>query len=354
MSPTQEQIDHDMHRAAFEQNHLAFRSLNQQMWQIPLISMTLTGGLWFGVSRVEDFPLFQLALLFLAAAGNGALSIVILRLRFVMQRYLNWLEDNYPTGFVSADDGEHWYHKSFVVRTSFQAMLLLASALSIVLFIVTGCNTWKEAKGHMPDDRALTYYQQHASSLADGYEALTFEAAHPGLAKIMTTDRAGEKLRVLDIGAGTGRDAAWFASHGLHVVAVEPSQAMRTLAQTLHAGLSIDWREDRLPGLEEMLNRGERFDIIVASAVWMHVRPDDRKQALQSIVSLLADQGMLYLTLRLGPEEPERGIHKVSLEGFKATAESLGLKVQELETQADLLGRPHIQWQALRIDAWSE
>ena len=79
MTPSKEQIEHDMRQAAFEQNHLAFRSLNQQMWQIPLISMTLTGGLWFGVSRVEEFPLFQLALLFLAAVGNAALFVVILR-----------------------------------------------------------------------------------------------------------------------------------------------------------------------------------------------------------------------------------------------------------------------------------
>ena len=351
MSPTKEQIDHDMRQAAFEQNHLAFRSLNQQMWQIPLISMTLTGGLWFGVSRVEDFPLFQLALLFLAAAGNAALFIVILRLRFVMERYLNWIANNYETGFVSADDGEHWYQKSFVVRTSFQAMLLLASALSIVLLVVTGWSTYKEAMGHMPDDPALSYYQEHASRLADGYEALTFEAAHPGLAAIMTQDHADEKLRVLDIGAGTGRDAAWFAAHGHDVVAVEPSEAMRTLAQRLHAGLPIDWRDDRLPELAGILSGRDRFDVIVLSAVWMHVHPDDRNKALRSIISLLADEGMLYLTLRLGPEEPERGIFKVSLDSFKATADALGLKVQELETQTDLLGRPHIKWQALRINA---
>jgi len=117
--PTAEQIEHHIRLAAFEQNHLSFRSLNQQMWQIPLISMTLTGGLWFGVSRVEDFPLFQFALLFLAAAGNAALFIVIHRLRYVMERYLNWLENKYPPGFVSAH-GDRWYHKSFVVRTSIQ------------------------------------------------------------------------------------------------------------------------------------------------------------------------------------------------------------------------------------------
>lgn len=348
---TAAQVEHDMRQAAFEQNHLAFRSLNQQMWQIPLISMTLTGGLWFGVSRVEDFPLFQLALLFLAAAGNFALFILILRLRFVMERYLNWLESNYATGFVSANDGERWYQKSFIVRTSFQAMLLLASALSFCLLVATGCSTWKEEMGSMPDDPALSYYQQHASGLADGYEALTFEAAHPGLTHIVKTEFAGKKLRVLDIGAGTGRDAAWFARRGFEVVAVEPSEAMRRVAQRLHNGLTIDWRDDKLPELPGMLAAGETFDVIVVSAVWMHVHPDDRNQALRSIISLLANKGMLYLTLRLGPEEPERGIYKVSLEGFKATADALGLKVKELETQTDLLGRPHIKWQALRMDA---
>lgn len=350
MPLSEEQSAHDMRKAAYDQNHASFRSLNQQMWQIPLISMTLTGGLWFGVSRVEDFPIFQLALLFLAAAGNGALFVVILRLRFVMEQHLKWLEAAHPDGFVSAK-GKEWYNKPFVVRTSFQGMLFLAAVLSIVLLVLTGWNTWKEAMGRMPEDTALTYYQTHASSLADGYEALTFEAAHPGLVTIMTQDRAGEKLRVLDIGAGTGRDAAWFAAHGHDVVAVEPSEAMRKLAQRLHPGQPIDWRDDRLPALADMLSGAERFDVIVVSAVWMHVPPDDRSQALRSITSLLAQKGMLYLTLRLGPEEPERGIYKVSLGGFKATADALGLKVQELETQTDLLGRPHIKWQALRIDA---
>ena len=350
MTPSKEQIEHDMRQAAFEQNHLAFRSLNQQMWQIPLISMTLTGGLWFGVSRVEEFPLFQLALLFLAAVGNAALFVVILRLRFVMEQYLKWLETNYPSGFVSAH-GQRWYHRPFVVRTSFQGMLLLASALSLMLLIATGWNTWREILGRMPDDPALMYYEEHANSLADGYEALTFEAAHPGLAAIMAAERATGKLRVLDIGAGTGRDAAWFATREHDVVAVEPSEAMRTVAQRFHRGLAIDWRDDHLPDLSTLHASGETFDLIVVSAVWMHVRPVDRRQALQSIMDLLKSDGMLYITLRLGPQEPDRGIYKVSLDEFKETASELGLQVQELETQTDLLGRPHIKWQALRIDA---
>lgn len=102
MLPTDPNVNHDFHLAAFNQNHEAFRSLNQQMWQIPLIPMTLTGGLWFGVSRSEDYALFTMALLFLAGMANVALIIVLYRLRYVMGLYLEWLKEAHPDGAVSA------------------------------------------------------------------------------------------------------------------------------------------------------------------------------------------------------------------------------------------------------------
>lgn len=214
---TSEEIEHEMHKAAFDQNHASFRSLNQQMWQIPLISMTLTGGLWFGVSRVEDFPLFQLALLFLAAAGNGALFVIILRLRFVMEQHLIWLEKTYPAGYVSAK-GTDWYNKPLLVRTLFQSMLCLAAVLSLILMGVTAWTSREEVFGIMSQDPALTYYEQHAASLADGYEALSLETAHPALLTLINEHFANGPLAVLDVGAGTGRDASWFAANGHRVI----------------------------------------------------------------------------------------------------------------------------------------
>jgi len=41
-------------KAAYEQNYQHFRSLNQIMWQIPVLATTLTGGLWFGVTKIEE------------------------------------------------------------------------------------------------------------------------------------------------------------------------------------------------------------------------------------------------------------------------------------------------------------
>jgi len=339
-----------MRRAAFEQNHASFRSLNQQMWQIPLISMTLTGGLWFGVSSVDDFPLFQLALLLLASAGNGALFIIILRLRFVMEQHLKWLEVNYAAGFVSAR-GTQWYNKPFLVRSLFQLMLFLAAALSLVLFAVTAWTNWEKVLGVVPDDPALSYYETYAASLADGYETLSLESAHPTLLTLIQDSFGNRPLSVLDVGAGTGRDASWFAAHGHRIVAVEPSPAMQRIGERLHPAPEIEWRLDSLPDLAETRASGEKYNLIVLSAVWMHVKPNERQRALKTLLSLLEPDGKIYLTLRIGPSEPARGIFRVSMDGLQELLTPLGVKAEKLDEQTDLLGRPNIRWIAVSISA---
>ncbi len=80
--------------------------------------MTHTGGLWFGVSRVEGPPLLQIALLLMATAGNAALFLVIQRLRYVTEQTLAWLKSRAGESFVSAE-GDRWYNKPLVVRRSF-------------------------------------------------------------------------------------------------------------------------------------------------------------------------------------------------------------------------------------------
>jgi protein strawberry notch len=53
-------------KEAYEQNYQQFRSLNQIMWQIPVLAMTLTGGLWFGVSTIDNNAMLVTILLLTA------------------------------------------------------------------------------------------------------------------------------------------------------------------------------------------------------------------------------------------------------------------------------------------------
>ncbi|NOE18087.1 methyltransferase domain-containing protein [Ruegeria atlantica] len=334
---------------AFEQNHETFRSLNHQMWQIPLISMTLTGGLWFGVSKVDGSPYFQIALLFLAGVGNACLFLVLHRLRYVMEQTLNWLENKSPANFVSAE-GNRWYNRPLVVRTSFQAMLILACLTSLGLLVMTCLQTdWSRIANPMKKNSASFYYDRHALDLADSYEGISADSAHPGLPIIFEKRFADKRLDILDVGAGTGRDSAWLAALGHRVVAAEPSNAMLEIARQAHQDSSVKWIRDALPELEIVRSNGMKFDVVVLSAVWMHIPKEDRAAAVSTISFLVRPGGIAYITLRLGPAEASRSIHEVSLDELRELAERSGFRLQYLETRPDLLGRDEISWQSVLL-----
>ncbi|RJG46198.1 class I SAM-dependent methyltransferase [Mesorhizobium sp. DCY119] len=328
--------------AAYNQNWETFRSLNNLMWQIPLIAMTLTGGLWFGVSTVKDMPFFAAGLLFLAGCGNVGLMLTLRRLRYIMAQYLQWSKTTFAAGHVSAPGGP-WFTGNETVRHIFQTLLGLAATTSFVLLVVTMTeNTLPH--GAPAGDQAIAYYDRHAEELADSYEGISFENTHPALASML----AGKPpMRILDVGAGTGRDAAALAQLGHHVVAVDPSANMLKLAQTLHRDTRIEWLSDALPGLNKV--RGEPFDIVLLSAVWMHIPPSERAQALRRISALITPSGKIYISLRMGPGDPARGIWPVSSDEVDRLAATQGLTMTNLGAQPDLLGRAEVYWETLLV-----
>lgn len=133
-SPIAEAGNDEFALEAYRQNFETFRSLNALMWQIPLIAMTLTGGLWFGVSKVEALPMFRGGLLALAGLGNLGLAIILHRLRYVMGCYLEWLKNAHPAGHVAAP-GNGFFSKSRRVQQVFSLLLVLVSTFSFVLLV---------------------------------------------------------------------------------------------------------------------------------------------------------------------------------------------------------------------------
>ena len=91
-------------------------------------------------------------------------------------------------------------------------------------------------------------------NVLEGYAAAAtadFIAAYDGLSPEAIYDPVidlfpSRNIRVADIGAGTGRDAAWFACKGHDVLAVEPVRELREAGRALHAAPNIKWLDDRL------------------------------------------------------------------------------------------------------------
>jgi SAM-dependent methyltransferase len=140
------------------------------------------------------------------------------------------------------------------------------------------------------------------------YESISFEDSHRD--ELCLLPRAPSRL--LDIGAGSGRDAAWFAARGHSVLAVEPTAEIRAAAMQLHPSSAIEWLDDALPDLTVVHSRRERFDLILISAVWMHLDEGERSAAMPRVASLLSLSGLLLLSLRHGPIPTGRRFFDVS------------------------------------------
>ncbi|WP_300376384.1 bifunctional 2-polyprenyl-6-hydroxyphenol methylase/3-demethylubiquinol 3-O-methyltransferase UbiG [Henriciella sp.] len=169
--------------------------------------------------------------------------------------------------------------------------------------------------------RGTRGYAEAADHLFACYESYSFEATHGPLTDFIPRAPG----RVLDIGAGTGRDAAWYAEAGFETLAVEPCDALRMRAMAHHTSPNITWCDDSLPGLESFGELTGEFDLIQLSAVWMHLDREERAAAMPRISGLLKPGGRLIMLVRLGPVPEGRCMFDVPSEETVALADAAGL-----------------------------
>lgn len=154
------------------------------------------------------------------------------------------------------------------------------------------------------------------------YDALSSEVIYKHVIDLFPK----RTCKVADIGAGTGRDAAWFAEKGHQVVAVEPVRELREAGQALHRSNRITWLDDRLPHLVDM-QPSECFDLITLCAVWQHLSNDSRASAISRLAELTAPGGRVIVSLRHGPGGEGRPVFPVSVETTINAAAECGLRL---------------------------
>jgi SAM-dependent methyltransferase len=189
-------------------------------------------------------------------------------------------------------------------------------------------------------------YADEAEALIKQYESLSFADLHRQFLHLMPAAPG----RVLDIGAGTGRDAAAFAALGHSVTAVEPTAELRQRAAALHASPAIEWLDDSLPELASLTAREARFDLVMLTAVWMHLDERQRRRAMPRVGGLVRQGGIMMLSLRHGPVPPGRRMFEVTAAETIALAAAEGLRpVLVLDATEGLLGRPGVSWTRLAL-----
>lgn len=195
---------------------------------------------------------------------------------------------------------------------------------------------------------SIAGYANEASMLLETYERISPETLHRPVRHLIP----GAPSRLLDIGAGSGRDAAFFAAMGHRVIAVEPVDAMREGAMKLHPARRIEWLADSLPSLALVRARSETFDAVLATAVWMHLDEGERAEAMPAVASLVVPGGALILSLRHGPIPTGRRMFDVSAEETIALAARQGLAcIVNVVTGSVQARQPDVTWTRLGFRA---
>ncbi len=141
------------------------------------------------------------------------------------------------------------------------------------------------------DERTRIYYAAFSHKIAGQYDA-----AEPEIGKFLRMGFS-EGMRVLDIGAGSGRDLGLLMKMGCYAYGVDPSDELRAAALQRHPQLVGRVISGELPALGQPF--GGNFDGVLCSAVLMHLPRAEVLDAAIAIRNVLKENGRLILSIPL-------------------------------------------------------
>jgi SAM-dependent methyltransferase len=195
------------------------------------------------------------------------------------------------------------------------------------------------------DDRTLAHYDSHAPAETARYETADMARLHRLLG--VTLDKGA---RVLEIGCGSGRDAAYLLAQGFDVTATDGSASMLAEAKRLHPSLDGRLRRLVFPGPFPFADGS--FDAVLAVATLMHLAEPEVTEVLREVLRVLRADGALVFSVPgrrpdVGPDgRDQKGRHFTLLPETRwvELCRGAGLNVQSRCTSLDRLGRDSVEW----------
>lgn len=200
------------------------------------------------------------------------------------------------------------------------------------------------------DRSTVDHYNRNADAHAARYEQTEVGALRAVMRRCLTPGS-----RVLDIGCGSGRDAAFLLEQGHDVTAADAAPEMIAAACTFHPELADRTIEAGFPLPPDHPLLKERFDAVCAVAMIMHVPAELLFEFALQLKQMLRPGGTLIVSASenrpgLSDERDPHGrlFAERPAGEVQLLFERLGFRQVILETNADAMGR-NIGWYTLAL-----
>jgi SAM-dependent methyltransferase len=145
------------------------------------------------------------------------------------------------------------------------------------------------------DSHTIGYYQENAASLTEHYESADMSDIHTQLLKHLP-----EKGSILEIGCGSGREAAFLLRSGFDITAVDASAKMLSCAVRQHPELEGRTHCFVFPFRHENPLLSKQFDGVIVIASLMHIPDQYLPECASQFRHLLSANGVLFVSASRG------------------------------------------------------
>lgn len=196
----------------------------------------------------------------------------------------------------------------------------------------------------MPDT-TIAYYTTHARDLIRRYESANVSDLHALLA-----DSFPPGARLLELGCGSGRDAAFMLENGFDVTASDGIQEMVDAAAACHPLLAGRLHHIRLP--EDLTPALGIFDGVYTVATLMHLDRPAIQEVFARVRRMLVPGGRLFFSVPLSRDDVADDEFDAKGRRFTALTHAewtgicghTGFDILASTTTSDGLGRETFAW----------
>lgn len=194
-------------------------------------------------------------------------------------------------------------------------------------------------------DSTLAYYTTHCKDLVRRYESADVRDLHALLA-----DSFPPGARLLELGCGSGRDAAFMLTRGFDVIASDAVQEMIDAAAASHPAL--EGRLCRICLPRDLSSSLGPFDGVYAIATFMHLARPAIQEVFSGIRRVLVPNGRLFFSVPLHRDDVTadeldakgRLFTAMTRAGWTGICRQTGFDIISVTVSSDGLGRESFAW----------